>query len=352
MLSRKACIICVVSILLVIVVYFCYRRNDVDYELLDTKDFMITLKDKELTSKFEFVDVELKWLSVINPSIIRLGSDMLVVSRISTFHNCSHLPKIYPYISSIVVSKISGCNIDTPAQVISKPFKVMKFPYSDSDIFAWGLEDPRVFIWRGDVYIIANSKNNQGGSDTYLAKLSSNLQEYERVWKVKPTFDIKNKHQKNWNPFIVREHEPLFTTSIEPHNIAKINMINGQADLLYSTSSTVLKDRYPGPYSLRGGTRTIETKNGYLGICHLYRNHRYTHLFYLTEKDPPYRIVNYSNPFCIPNPDCHRIQFISGLEKVENDLWISYGNMDCTTHITVIPYLYALELVSKNSTLE
>merc|ERR1719265_205364 len=59
--------------------------------------------------------------------------------------------------------------------------------------------------------------------------------------------------------------------------------------------------------------------------------YNYVQTFVLFEPNPPYNVQNISPTFCLPSGDhqCEIIQFIMGMDRVGDDLLISYGINDC-----------------------
>src|SRR3972149_950219 len=279
-------------------VYTPYKLINDTYKLNDEMD-----NDMKMTNNT-------RWQYMFNPSIIKLGNDMLIVSRVVT-----KLAYLLWYSNTIIISKITDCDINNPNIIISKPFDIYTTNKNDNETIK-GLEDPRIFSLEGDIFILCSKPTNFGKNILYLCKLSSDLLSYDKVIKIIPEKCLGENH-KNWNPFIITKQEQLFVSHIQPHNIVKINFDTGEATLLYTSQSLKLNNIYSGKLKLRGGSRYIYTSYGYLSICHYFETffsrRKYYHIFYLTEKNPPYRIISFSEPFCIPNPVYKNIiQFVSG----------------------------------------
>ena len=85
---------------------------------------------------------------------------------------------------------------------------------------------------------------------------------------------------------------------------------------------------------ISGGSTALSLGDFYLGIGHLTNmelKRSYKHFFYLLDKDC--NIIAYTkNSFCLGKDTC-RIQFAIGLIFDKNQVLISYGESDCSTHL-------------------
>ena len=109
----------------------------------------------------------------------------------------------------------------------------------------------------------------------------------------------------------------------------------------------------------------LADRHEYLGIGHFHRpadrapnpyarfGHHYTHCFFTISDQPPYILTNLSPEFLLPpaagthgSQDAEMIQFLSGLEVVDNDtssskeqtVIIAYGINDCEAAVTTMPW--------------
>jgi len=284
---------------------------------------------------------------IYNPSIVKLGRDMLIVSKLVYWSFFSQKGIVHHQIS-FYFSKISNCDINNSNGLI-----ISNIITANDNATHSGGNDPRIFIYDNEVYLLcvmASLKLMHAEWSMYLCKMTPDLLSVANFLRIKPSKDL-GKTQKNWNPFIVKNGKQLCVSHIQPHTIVELNMETGDAMSVYKTESMILRKIYPNNMDLRGSSRYVETPIGYLAICHHIKQRQYTHLFYLVEKIVPYRIINFSEPFCIPNPTCNKIQFVSGLERVGDTLWIAYGDDDKSANIAIIDLDYVLYLVQKNSAL-
>lgn len=285
------------------------------------------------------------WKAVYNPSIIYDKNSFLLVARISNTTMCrdrlrreKNDPEI---ISSIITAKLDPRTYQL--YDISNIYPIIK----NTSKNIWGIEDPRIFHYNGQPYIIATiRKDGKFDYDTVISRLNISKSKFENMIKINPQFDRKNNAQKNWNPFIPEER--LFITSISPHRIAQIDFGTGEAKLLYKTKNKFLEELFPGKHRLRGGTRPVLTLYGYLAIAHIRdgtrRGPKYSHIFYLIDNKPPYPIISISGLVCLDL--CEPIQFVTGLEihPDTKNLIITFGSMDCDSRMTIMPLENAVNI--------
>jgi len=294
-----------------------------------------------------------KWVNFYNPSIVKFGDDMLVIARIN-------IENFIPpqFINTLLIQKISQCDPRRRSVVLSKPFPKYRDWVSGIGPLGFirygGYEDPRIFLYRGTVYTLVTIGSQSGGTFVYLARISPDLMSVDKIVRLKP-LNPASKKEKNWNPLIPEKE--LFVTNIQPHTVIRVNMDSGDTQLAYKTESPHLKKLYPGKFTLRGSTKYVETNQGYLAVAHflvtkLKVARYYFNIFYMVEKNPPYRIVSFSNPFRVPTFTNKGIQFVAGLERVDNKLWLSYGDNDKTGNIAVVDLNYALHLAAQKNALE
>jgi len=283
------------------------------------------------------------WKNFYNPSIIKYGEDMLVLVRLDR-------SRFFARITTIMVEKISGCDMSNKPVILSIPFNDYikwlweAFPF----IKIGGFQDPRLFLYQGSVYCLV-TMFHKNTTFVHLAKISDNLMAIDNIIKLKP-INSSSTIEKNWNPFI--PDKGLFITHVQPHTIVHIDMETGYLKLMYKTESPGLKKKY-GNHSIRATTRYVETPLGYLAIAHFVVKQLlilkyYYNIFYLVETTPPYQIIKFSDPFRIKTELNNPIQFISGLERVGNELWLAYGDDDKKAYIDVVNMNYVLELTMEN----
>lgn len=196
-----------------------------------------------------------------------------------------------------------------------------------------GYEDPRIFAFNGNVYLLVVSRNERGVFEPSLIELGLDLR-FQRILKLRPDVDPYH-HQKNWNPFIYKE-ELFAVASIQPHRIFRIDLDTGGASRVYETH-TELFQKLEASHFIRGGSSYLRFGSEYVGICRLvsprdthFSNFEYRCIIYSFEASPPFQIKRRSSSFWIDdgtNQYCP-LQMVTGIAEVENDVLIAYGEND------------------------
>lgn len=308
-------------------------------------------KNTEFQRKITLKKIDFKQPGKIyNPSILRVGNDILVLSRITipTLKFGIESKKLNFYDNTCITCKIKDFNWDRIHEE-SEPFAIAGVPGCRSQ----GIEDPRIFMFKKELYFSCALRNPECGVDTYIGKLNKNFNELEYIYQVECTFD-NAKEQKNWNFFMEKDGEMYFSQCLEPHTIVRIDS-DGSAYKVYETSSECVRKRYPKKFHLRGGSRVVKISDDFLiGIGHvckgkLYKT--YSHLFYIVKNTEPYEIIKLSEEFCFPDDikfGCSHIQFCSGLEYIYelNELWISFGTRDKYSYLAKVSLDDVLKFMS------
>jgi len=205
------------------------------------------------------------------------------------------------------------------------------------NVYANGIEDPKLFIFRGEEWVIANCLGSDQQEhpcvNTMCIFKLSNANETFKLLKSPPSIDPLQA-QKNWSPF-EWNNKLLCEYTLQPHVILEINVDTGATMQLYNTgisSNNILFGN-----SLRGGAPSIiiETNIGpiYLAIGHtrVSRTTGYLHFFYTFEAEPPFSIIDISPFFKFDKIET--IQFAAGLSQQNNSIYVSYGVNDCSNRI-------------------
>jgi len=215
-----------------------------------------------------------------------------------------------------------------------------------------GFEDPRVFVMNGDVHALVTARTDTCHFQPFLLNIDKNITQ-----KINPLFDYENKNVKNWSPFIEENNEQLYTVSINPHIIAKIE--NGDAIVKYITSNDILSGTSLQPYFFRGSVGCVKTSIGLLGTAHIvlnpndYSKRRYQNFFYKVQETPPYSITDVSSYFKLDS--VYQIEFLCGmaLGLDNNSLIMTFGIEDknaqiCIVNLDEVERLFQTQYISQN----
>ena len=325
-----------------LIVIFLKKHGKIS-EYIDTFEIPTTIVSFKIPEKIN------KKYKIFNPSLVKFGRDMIVVVRAEYFYSVNE--KIQGAINNdpfplrkknnLLLYKIENCDFrKTPLQ-LSLQFEQKNI----MDSFNLGFEDPRVFIRKDSLYALVSYYAYQKNVNVYCVKISDNLQ------SISTMFHPTNQYiEKNWNPFI--PEKDLFVKMINPHQVIHINFETGLTNLLFSTESKKLSEKYPGNFCLRGSSKYIETDMGYLSIGHVRIEENgklfiyYFNICYLVNKEPPYNILSFSEPFRLTKN--YHIEFVSGIELVDDNVWIAYGLEDENAQISIVPIATMLDLAIQN----
>lgn len=175
-------------------------------------------------------------------------------------------------------------------------------------------------------YVVHDSINHE-----YVVGESSKLPELEvsNVKQLVPVMsDVEEqiKPEKNWMPFFHND-ELHFVYAVNPHTILKCDMKTGNCKIVAQTFNPEL------PENIRGGTQ-IKLYNGrYIGLTHIQKTlDSYLTQVYAFSAQYPFQVEAISQPFIFNQKrkyDSGLVQFVSGLDIIENEAHITYGHMDC-----------------------
>ncbi len=226
-----------------------------------------------------------------------------------------------------------------------------------SDVYANGLEDPRIFTFRNEDWIIANSLGHPLQrypcvNTMCLFKLSDPINTFRLLQP--PNGTSLNQRQKNWSPFEYNG-ELYCEYGIDPHIILNINVNTGSTKEIYQTGFSLIDIK--SDTSLRGGAPPILINNlsnpyfpqiFYLGIGHkrTKSNSDYVHFIYAFEAIPPFKILKITSSFKLDGNE--RIQFVAGLSYYDDEIYVSYGVDDCFNRISRIHINDILNILSED----
>lgn len=306
--------------------------------------------------------------AIWNPSIVFYHGKVYVAARESTRQQCGGLfgfvRSIYtltiPAVSSIVVGRLD------PEVLINASGDVIKVPIEtrvkDSKAFAaeafhQGTEDPRFFI-NSDTLSILFTIETIGKPNMYSVWLKSEPKlEFSGIfWYNNMTFKSYHSSQKNW---LHLTNTSRFLYSSNPLRIIQ-HIGGGKVDYVYAETefrpniksglrgSAIVEIPKVDDEKYFGRVTGDKISNSYLAISHdansLYMNGEinfkaYTNYAYRLVKleDSSYKITHVSEEFSIPtstkSKTADRINYVTSIMLLNDDMWISFGSNDCTSHV-------------------
>nr|QBK86441.1 MAG: hypothetical protein LCMAC102_02360 [Marseillevirus LCMAC102] len=350
--QRIACIIFI--IVLIFIVTFILKRKlrpssiILEQNIKHVSSFVINRK--ELRSKLL---PEHQLYGVFNPSIIYRphNKDYVILFRVSSFVSCSdNINLSPPYHGVIYQGILDEKNRVSNLKLVDLPYETMKYCTGGDPQPNNGVEDPRVFLFRKELWVAANANGNRKKFPCVplmcIWKMSDSRNTF-RYLKTPKSLGSDNQSQKNWAPF-EWNGMLLFEYSVNPHIILRANIENGETYIFCKSENTTKP-------TLSGGGAAITVYIGkrkyFLNIAHLWLpvsdwlemfksyynegrlyNRDYYHYFYLFEAEPPFRIVFMSDAFKIAGGN-EKVQFAGGCtyNSDQNKIVISYGKKDCDT---------------------
>lgn len=216
-------------------------------------------------------------------------------------------------------------------------------------INANGIEDSKLFMYRGEEWVVANMLGSQKQPYSCvnimcIFKISDPQNTFMTI-TAPPHISTKTR-QKNWGMFEYKD-KLLCEYSIEPHIILEVDMSDGSTKEIANTGELRHDVIHPG--SLRGGASPIlvnhEGKDYYLGVGHVRHlmPSDYLHFFYLFEAQPPFALKSITDFYKLDQKA--RIQFAAGLSEYQGKFHISYGIEDCDNRISIIERSRLLSLM-------
>lgn len=295
-------------------------------------------KDNSISNNHE------KSLGLYNMSVRKISDGYSGIIRASTWNGCcSHNEApTFSYAYYININESGGIKNLYPLNVNYKLFDKCTKPVGG--IYASGVEDPRIFMFKGEEWVMANclgleQQHHPCVNSMCIFKVSDPIKSFKILT---PPLDVKpHQRQKNWSPFEYNG-ELYCEYSIEPHVILKIDVDTGLTEEHWRSGPTHLD--IEDDTSLRGGTPPILIHNPtlagglpksfYLGVGHTRTRSTsdYLHFFYTFEAAPPFKILHVTRRFKLDGNE--RIQFAAGLSASDDMIYISYGVDDCYNRIS------------------
>jgi hypothetical protein len=285
-----------------------------------------------------------------NPSVTSVGEMMVFSYRVSNYVAC---PKgsgkatrsIFGVTDSKVKSFTMLSNEDGDVVYLDAPERAVGNCVS-------GFEDPRIIgSPSGDfLYVVCNSHSNEMCfTEMHLIKIPT--RDLQRAFKTKTkpktlaikdeqivrlrekSEDVPTRHQKNWMPFFSGD-DLMFVYSVNPHVVLKCDQSTGLCTRVAETQNSFVND------ALRGSSQARKYGDNFIAVAHWRTSSQsYLSQAYMFSSAPPFAITAISPTFVIEDQKemaLSTIQFVSGLEIVNEVAYIAYGQEDCDSKLFTV----------------
>jgi len=281
-------------------------------------------------------------IGLYNLSVLKYSNGYNGIIRGSTWNGCC-INNIYPTFSYPYIIKLDNHGAITDLRLIELDYNNFNNCREHfRGIHANGIEDPKLFMFQGEEWAIANCLGHNDQPHPCVNAICifklSNPNNTLRVLSPPLGIDILQR-QKNWSPF-EWNGKLLCEYSINPHIILEIDVDKGTTSELYNT--IYMKDSSCADIttetSLRGGASPILLKYKgnifYFGVGHVRSKETsdYLHFFYIFEAQPPFSLLKISKYFKFDGLE--KIQFVAGVSYYDDHIYISYGVDDCYNRIS------------------
>lgn len=192
-----------------------------------------------------------------------------------------------------------------------------------------GLEDGRLVVWNDKLYIYGtrwDRKDDKGCICIY--ELDNNMQPCNEIIVPPQNGGIC---EKNWGA--VEDKPFTFVYCNNPTTVIGVNE-NGECWLIKKNDEDKTID-----YEIKGSTQVVRyDENTYISMVHtnkIYNLNGYKYTDYLTAfvfYDNDLNIIKMSDWFVFKTPMC---EFTCGLAIHGDDVYITYSQLDCTSHLLV-----------------
>ena len=308
----------IISILILIIFYILFSKNipnftfeNCNYEHLKSKE----LFSLSLNNSFE----------VFNPSIIKKENSFIIASRCSTLS----LKNIFSWI-------YGNLNFETfIVFIVLKDNKLKKiiYPQCKGSKLKGKFEDPRLIEYKNNYYISATQFIDKNNIFPILLKFSKNFDFLKHIEYNKKDYFQKNKYsiQKNWCPFIHNENFLSHTDSFPSWKVYQINEKNGNMKNIINYDTSLFFEKYNKLHVRCSTSWKIFDENYY--ICGL---HTKTKQKFFPRIRSLLILINRINLFpekktkllCLDENVHSKIQYLSGIETDEDNIYLSYGIND------------------------
>ena len=290
-----------------------------------------------------------------NPSELETESGPITVYRLSNASRCKMQSregnydldyKGMRYVSFIYVcwQRFNYCKVLNLEKSNAASSKQVSAHFVVEGAFE-GAEDPRVFFFDGESYVLFNAPTKVKIKDksdiTTRAMFISRLVGMEaRATSIVLTESSFQMPAKNFIP-LVTERTVFLVTALEPFEICELSFHVATFGVCKRKFVAVNESRTTYTNQLHGGSNSVTTTSGYLAVVH-YAVHGifgrlYVHKFVLFSKLFPHKPVWFSEAFLVRsdvedgNTD---ITFVSGLRQGEtsDEFILLYGVADCLSY--------------------
>jgi len=290
-------------LLVVILLYICTRKSIEVFELKNGEKFY-----------------------VFNPSIMAHNNEMISVYRLSNNSNskrCKDVKYVHNEYIDDRLSKFSDItNFSTILYKSKDTYEVLDVfkdhHMSPNKQYIQGIEDPRLFRFRGDVWVYAHFRGLRNGEEIHCPIIFSLDNRDDIIFLTK---DNMTKTEKNWMPFEY-ENELYLEYKTNPHEILKCDVETGKCVEVYSTETNAMTKDVGG-----GAPAQLvqwDGKTYFLGVSHT-RN-PYRNFFYIFNSSPPFNIIKVGKTLDIHGAE---IEFVSGIVVQGDKITFSMGINDC-----------------------
>jgi predicted GH43/DUF377 family glycosyl hydrolase len=338
-----ATIIIVIIIVILLIIIILISNNEKESPILES-DFSLSADlNNVVVDQFETIPIKDRLhgsnkLGMYNLSVHKHKNGYEGVIRASSSDGCKTFSPgpLFSYVYYINLNN-TGNIINT--KLLDLDYKLMvgctgKFGYETN-----GVEDPKLFVYRGEQWVVGNVLGHPRQPD-----LCKNAICIFKVKQSRETFKILSvpenvnpkQTQKNWS-FFEHEGDLLCEYSISPHVILRVDTNLGETKEIYRSGKRGID--VTNYSSLRGGANSIRTnikgKEYYLNIGHVTSGHPhdYKQFFYIFDVNPPFEILGISEPSKLDAKA--RIQFAAGISEFEDNIYVSYGISDCYNRISI-----------------
>jgi hypothetical protein len=318
-----------------------------------------------------------------NPSVAVHGHVAVFAARIVTF-KAGRIGR-GAWSSSVVLSVVNaeqllptrivehGCTLQVHAVIehASLTKHECRMPPGTDD--AAGPEDPRVFVFRKEFYVLYSSRAlrstaGQECSTTALtrqsvAKLNVSNANFSGKIRIVAQFALSapdmSGHEKNWMPFVYSGHL-CFIQSLHPYVVLSLTQaeLSSDRDELFMTQVGVSRMEKAIPFwniPFGGGTPLvlvrpppalgISDSRVYVGVFHVQISYRcYENFAYISCADSPFHVRKLSRalpllklPRGLKPLSRSSIAFVTGLTVFRDHFVLTYGSGDTTARISAMP---------------
>ena len=279
--------------------------------------------------------------------LLRNGGKWKTCPDNSMYRRAIPCPAQYsPRIVSFIAVFQLDSHLDLVNPVSSLPYDIDIASAADRGEYQLGPEDPRIFTWGDDVYLVYNAPP----SGEHWTEAGQRRMKLQRLFpSVLDPVDLvipqPNLKEKNWAPIGPNDNndeEFLFARFIDPHEILSCRR-DGACQTVATTNHSVFFERFKKTHLSRAlhlGTNVVRINDAYYGgIFHALQGggfgehsgqRRYLNIPYLFDAHHPYEIKWVSaRPLNLPTePSARGFVFSTGLSFINDRLVIGYGVND------------------------